>query len=71
MRDVYTNSWCSIAATKTLDGRDGCFAERTLLDVSQCVIEVKWNPHSSQNYVCWIPDIWDYAVDNQKLLQRA
>ena len=71
MSDVYTNSWCNIAATKALDGRDGCFAERTLLDVSQCIIEAKWNSHPSQNYVCWIPDIWDYAVDNQKLLQRA
>ena len=71
MSDVYTNSWCNIAATKALDGRDGCFAERTLLDVSQCIIEAKWNSHPSQNYVCWIPDIWDYAVDNQNLLQRA
>ena len=66
--DVYTNSWCNIAATKALDARDGCFAERTLLDISQCGIEAKWNSHPSQTYVCWIPDIWDHAVDNQKLL---
>ena len=60
-----------IAATKALDGRDGCFAERTLLDVSQCVIEARWDSHPSRAYVCWIPDFWDYAIDNQKLLQRA
>ena len=71
MSDVYTNSWCHIAATKALDVRDGCFAERTLLEISQCVIEAIWNSHPSQTYVCWYPDIWDYAVNNQKLLQRA
>ena len=71
MSDVYTNSWCNIAATKALDGTDGCFAERTFLDISQCVVEAKWDSHSSQVYVCWIPDIWDYAVNNQKLLQRG
>lgn len=71
MSDVYTNSWCNIAATKALDGRDGCFAERTLLDISQCVIEAEWDSHPSQTYVCWIPNIWDHAIDNQKLLQRA
>lgn len=71
MSSVYTNSWCNIAATKALDGRDGCFAERTLLDVSQCVVEAKWNSHPSQTYVCWNLDIWDSAVDNQRLLQRA
>ena len=71
MSDMYTNSWCNIAATKALDGRDGCFAERTLLDISQCVIEAKWDLQPSQTNVCWIPDIWDYAVDNQKLLQRT
>ena len=57
MSDVSTNSWCNIAATKALDARDGSFAERTLLDISQCVIEAKWNSHPSQIYVCWIPDI--------------
>ena len=62
MSDVYTNSWCNIAATKALDGRDGCFAERTLLDISQCVIEAKWDSHPSQTY---------YTVANQKLLQCA
>ena len=71
MSDVYTNSWCNIAAKKALDARDGCFAERTLLDISQCVIEAKWNSHPSQIYVCWFPDIWDNAVNKQKLLQRA
>ena len=71
MSDVYTNSWCNVAATKALDARDGCFAERTLLDISQCVIDAKWNSHPPQTYVCWIPDIWDNAVENQKLLQRA
>ena len=71
MTDVYTNSWVNIAATKALDARDGCFAERTLLDISQCVIEAKWNSHPSQTYVCWNPEIWDYAVSHQKLLQRA
>ena len=48
MSDVYTNSWCNIAATNALDARDGCFVERTLLDISQCIIEAKWNSHSSQ-----------------------
>lgn len=71
MSDVYTNSWCNIAATKALEARDGCFAERTLLNISQCVIEAKWNSHPSQTYVCWYPDIWDYAVNMRKLLQRA
>lgn len=41
MSDVYMSSWCNTAATKALDARDGCFAERTLFDISQCVIEAK------------------------------
>ena len=71
MSDVYMNSWCNIAATKALDARDGCFAERNLLDISHCIIEAKWTSHPSETYVCWIPDIWENAVNNQKLLQRA
>ena len=42
-----------------------------MLDVSQCVVEAKWDSHPLQAYVCWIPDIWDYAINEQKLLQRA
>ena len=70
MGDVYSNSWCNIAATKARDATDGYFAQRTLLDVGQCSVETKWDSHPRRRYICWVLNIWTNNVDNKPLMLR-
>jgi hypothetical protein len=71
MGAVYHNSWCNIAATAASDSSIGCFMERSPLDVLPCKIRTKWISEPEKSFFCSSLDIWNNAVQNSVLNQRA
>jgi Heterokaryon incompatibility protein (HET) len=71
MGDIYHNSWCNIAATAALDARNGCFLQRTPLDVIPCRVEAKWNSRPKQTFICSSLNTWEAAVEHSALCHRA
>ncbi|CZR67421.1 uncharacterized protein PAC_17320 [Phialocephala subalpina] len=77
MRDVYTNSYCNIAATHAMDGQKGCFVDRRDIDISSPIIEIPRAllPNDalfkSGRYKCKDRDLWDNEVTTSPLLKRA
>ncbi len=71
MDRVYQNSWCNIAATRAINGQGGCFAEKLVLSLKPCKINVKWNSRPNTSFYCWNSDLWKDSVDDSALLNRA
>ena len=72
MGQYYTNSYCTIAATKAKSSTDGCFAERSPQDLSQCVIDARWTKRRpTLAFHLFDEFFWYNNVGCQRLLSRG
>ena len=74
MHSIYANALCNISATGAIDGRDGCFFNRSSLLIQPLRITNARNgledlPHGT--YLCVDWDIWTNDVDDAPLTCRA
>ena len=74
MHAIYANALCNISATGAIDGRDGCFFNRSLFLNQPLRIKNSRNgiedlPHGT--YLCVDLDIWARDVDHAPLTCRA
>lgn len=55
MAQVYSNSYCNIAAAHATDGTHGCFVERNPDLVKPLKVYLNWGPHPGTYYaVQWL-----------------
>jgi len=77
MGDVYTNSYCNIAATYAVDGTVGCFSERREIDISGLVINIpkrrgrNVSLFKSGHYAFRDKELWENEITHSPLLKRA
>ena len=71
MGDVYRHSFCNIAATKSMDGRGGCFTDRHIFDVRPCVIDAAWSGIPAAKYACDSSVQMTRAMDDGPLSSRT
>ncbi|KAK4226535.1 heterokaryon incompatibility protein-domain-containing protein [Podospora fimiseda] len=70
MVQVYTNSYCNIAAAHAADGTQGCFIERDPKLVRPLRVEVNWGPTPGPHYAVR-ENYWLREVSLQCLNRRA
>ena len=73
MQSVYSNSWCTIAATAFLDGQQGLFTTRKPAEVFDLpsVVASGWPYGQPKTYHCVSPSHWKRNIDDAPLCQRA
>ncbi len=74
MHAIYANAFCNISATGAVDGRDGCYFDRSPLVVQPLQIEVVNNGIEDLPrgiYLCVDWDIWSSNIDDAPLTRRA
>ena len=70
MSEVYSNSYCNIAAAHAVDGTYGCFIERSPDLVKPLKVNLNWGPNPGTYYaVQWL--YWRENVMNMPLHRRA
>ncbi|OIW24598.1 HET-domain-containing protein, partial [Coniochaeta ligniaria NRRL 30616] len=70
MADVYSNSYCNIAAAHAVDGRDGCFVERDPRLLKPLKVDLNWGPELGSYYaILWA--YWRKKVLEAPLNTRA
>jgi len=70
MGQVYSNSYCNIAAAHAADGTYGCFAGRNPDLVKPLKVDLNWGPHPGTYYATqWL--YWEHNVLHTPLNQRA
>jgi Heterokaryon incompatibility protein (HET) len=70
MSEVYSNSYCNIAAAHAADGTHGCFIERSPDLVKPLKVNLNWGPNPGTYYaVQWL--YWRENVMNMPLHRRA
>ncbi|KAH6683987.1 heterokaryon incompatibility protein-domain-containing protein [Halenospora varia] len=76
IKDVYSNSYCNIAAIHASNGEKGCFADRST-NISPLTVNIPPPHEPSANYFspgrhrCRDTNLWTEEVTNSILLQRA
>ncbi|KAF6228975.1 hypothetical protein HO133_007088 [Letharia lupina] len=72
MHAIYANAFCNISATGAVDGRDGCFFDRSPLLVRPLRIKIAGGEDLPPGtYLCVDCDIWSGNIDNAPLTRRA
>jgi hypothetical protein len=69
MHDVYSNSYCNIAATGARDSSVGLFYDRNVVDLYPCVIEIPWLYNARYNI--YHASFWETHIDDAPLTQRV
>jgi hypothetical protein len=70
MADVYSNSYCNIAAAHAADGTYGCFTGRDPRLINPLKVDLRWGPHPGTYYaVQWL--YWRQKVIETPLNLRA
>jgi hypothetical protein len=70
MAQVYSNSYCNIAAAHATDGTHGCFVERNPDLVKPLKVYLNWGPHPGTYYaIQWL--YWRKNVMHTPLVGRA
>lgn len=72
MSDVYSGSWCNIAATRAEDSDSGLYAERDSDDIRGCIVEIP----ASKNVLKVELDLygsveWENTVSKSPLMRRG
>lgn len=73
MQLVYSNSWCTIAATAFSDGQQGFFATRDPNEVFDLpnLVARKWPFDRPEIYHCIAPSYWKSNIEDSPLSRRA
>ncbi|KAF4465900.1 heterokaryon incompatibility [Fusarium albosuccineum] len=70
MADIYSNSFCNIAAAHAVDGTHGCFIERDPRLVKPLKLDLNWGPNPGSYYaIQWL--YWRQKVMETPLNVRA
>jgi hypothetical protein len=70
MGDVYRNAVFNIAATKSSNGSQGCFANRNPILIQPCYVEAKWEWEAGR-YQLHDSALWRHGVTRAPLNTRA
>lgn len=71
MGDIYQNAVINIAATDAASGQEGCYRERSLAEVSPCMIQATRAYGATRTIFLLSRHAWDRTIDNSPLLTRA
>jgi len=71
MWQVYSNSYCNLAATASTDGHGGLFRQRDPDSLFQCKVHVEWDGFASGDYYCSYQYEWNKEVEKAPLNKRG
>jgi len=72
MADIYSGSWCNIAATHAQDSDSGLYAERDPLDIRGCIVKDRNSGSLFKVEVdLYCSREWQKAVSNSPLMGRG
>jgi Heterokaryon incompatibility protein (HET) len=70
MHEVYSNSYCTIAAATSKNSEGGLFYKRDPLAATPCKVQCSWNVNQSESFMCYDDKPW-INVEFGSLYSRA
>jgi hypothetical protein len=71
MGELYSSSFCNLAATASSNGRGGLFRDRNSGSVLPCIVHATWNGLQKGYFFCFNPEEWKYEVTQAPLNCRG
>jgi hypothetical protein len=71
MWEVYSNSYCTIAATASSDSHGGLFRDRNALSTVPCKVQPAWSSEQNGQYYCVASESWKVEVEDSPLNSRG
>ncbi|RDW95005.1 hypothetical protein BP5796_00768 [Coleophoma crateriformis] len=72
MSEIYTGSWCNIAATGAIDNLHGLYTKRDPMDIKGCIMSTKTPGSMFRVHLdCYGSNEWENAVSSSPLMGRG